>query len=227
MTPTTTKEHPIIFSGEMVRAILAGRKRQTRRMAKCLLPGGKNYTNAASHDEWLRKRVAQCPYGVVGNRLWVRETWRETFDPYQTRVIEYKSGGSRLTDGKSVFHGKHACTSYLPAWRPSIYMPRYISRLALTITGIRIERLQAISEKDAKAEGCERHYCSPEDTATCKPGTPERALAERFEGGYLTAKNQFINLWDSINGKRCPWSSNPWVWVVGFAVEKGGAKCPK
>src|SRR5258705_2581679 len=95
-------------------------------------------------------------------------------------------------------------------------MPKIAARLWLEITDVLVERVREISEADAIAEGCKSHYCSPEDTASCEPGTPERALAERLEGGYLTAKCDFSSVWDSINRKTYAWKSNPWVWCLTF-----------
>lgn len=162
----TARERPIMFSAPMVRAILAGRKTQTRRVVRFLPP-------------------RPCPYGVPGDRLWVRETWcADGLDDGSAPLYHFRADGD---------HDPEA------TWRPSIFMPRTACRIVLDVTGVRIERVQDISEADAKAEG-------PELLPDPMQDTPRR-----WRDSYRT-------LWDSINGKRAPWDSNPWVWVVEFKV---------
>lgn len=180
----TTGEKPILFSGPMVRAILAGRKSVTRRIAPVLLPADKNYIREAEDTaDWCAKRAAQCPFGQPGDRLWVRETCAiETDLATGDQRVAYRADGD------------------LPfGWTSPIHMPRWASRLTLEILSVRVERLQAITEADAVAEGV----------------AVEQAGIERSFGEAI-ALAQFRILWDQINGKRAPWASNPWVWRVEF-----------
>ena len=160
------KEIPILFSSPMVRAILDGRKSQTRRVVKSL---------------------HLCPYGEKGSILWVRET----FVALSKDNILYRAD-DRYPDSITPLK-----------WKPSIFMPRWASRITLEITGVRVERLQDISEEDALTEGCENYLCGGYDFSyhgyECKP-----------------AVANYRRLWDSINGKKYPWKSNPLVWVISF-----------
>ncbi|MCU2337811.1 hypothetical protein N8Q16_16095 [Enterobacter hormaechei subsp. steigerwaltii] len=205
------KERGIIFNGEMVRAILDGRKTQTRRIMKvqpsdgfhpthngydldlnahwytpgvvdkngCLQPAKKDVFGVADENEGYT-----CPFGAVGDRIWVRETFCAVPDH------EEPAGCSALlyaADGNGPY-GK---------WTPSIHMPRWASRLTLEITGVRVERLRDLSEDDAKSEGI----------------TPS-------SGGVLPGWEYRINfrdLWMSIYGAD-NWETNPWVWVIEFKV---------
>lgn len=128
-------EHPIIFSGPMVRAILRGQKTQTRRIAR--------WDQRFPPDAELRDElVCHCPYGSAGDLLWVRETWSSILDDARTdseRVV-YRADLGSSADKVQV-------------WRPSIHMPRWASRLTLRIAEVRVQRLQEISEEDAEAEG--------------------------------------------------------------------------
>lgn len=184
------RERPILFSGAMVRAILNGRKNQTRRVVR---PDGD------PTDSALR-----CPYGAPGDRLWVRETWAvgRVFDrtrPAEIPTVERDVPVWWRADGfaeESDNRGR---------WRPSIHMPRWASRITLDIVSVRVERLQAITEADAFAEGVEAN-----PYVMCD-GTTDEAMS-------ISARDNFRALWDSINGKRlgCSWGANPWVWVVEF-----------
>lgn len=174
------KERPILFSGEMVRAILDGRKTQTRRVVKPPPP-----SNSGGTSE-IFALAKQCPYGQPGDWLWVRETWA----PAATEGYDKRDDGGliwyRATD-------ERVC---MGPWRPSIFMPRQVSRIMLEITDVRVERLQDITEEDAKAEGVAAWH----DTANGTVYRPE-----------------FEMLWDSINGKRgYGWDMNPWIWVIEF-----------
>lgn len=182
------KEHPILFSGPMVRAILEGRKTQTRRVIN---PQPKVvhdfYPDGTLETERLFRNGGRirCPYGVLGDRLWVRETWGK--DPYAHLSghipILYKVGPPSVDP------------DYPVPWKPSIHMPRWASRITLEVVEVRAQRLQDITEEDAVAEG-----------VNCAVG------------GFITTNpvNAFHGLWDYINGKRAPWDSNPWVWAVTF-----------
>jgi len=208
------KERPILFSGAMVRAILAGRKTQTRRVMKDAPLGAAAYCLGVYKGVWgIHEDVNRdegvhrfkCPYGVPGDRLWVRETWApsKALDDVPTMRLasgfpcEYRAGGTSI-DGleRLVERG---------GWRPSIFMPRKASRILLEVTEVRVERLQGISEADAMAEGVERIELGPFQVA----GLPVHPMTSSY-------KEAFEKLWETINGKRAPWASNPWVWVVGF-----------
>lgn len=197
------KERPILFGAPMVRAILAGRKQQTRRVAKPVKHPdlGNIYTPGALVLEHEPRHVIEraCPYGTPGDRLWVRETWRTyaSLDDIPPRSIapgagvQYEAGGSNLI-GVNRLHG----TGKL---RPGMFMPRWASRITLEITAVRVERLQDISNEDALAEGITLH---PDHH-----GKPRDSLY----GPVQT----YRDLWESIDGQGS-WGVNPWVWVVEF-----------
>ncbi len=191
------KEHPIIFSTEMVKAILDGRKTQTRRVIKsqpprhwdAVKPIGWTWCFYKLDDPDFHGYVKR-PYGQVGDWLWVRETHTYICNPDSESddgVVLYKASANEVQRG-------------IYKWRPSIFMPRWASRITLEIVNIRIERLQEISEEDAKAEG----------------------IAVGRTGRYLPGNCDYATwafhiLWDSINAKRgYGWDSNPWVWVIEF-----------
>lgn len=195
------KERPILFSGAMVRAILGGLKTQTRRVFKF-----KETNQVPSHPDKLdftNYSPIHCPYGKPGDRLWVRETWNH-YDLWTPGPEGYGKAVYRATDepGKEV------------GWRPSIFMPRWASRINLEITNVRVERLNDISAEDVVAEGVDLH---PDNiTRDLEPYFPEPTddlIDDAWTAYYRTG---FAELWDKINGKKQPWSSNPWVWVVEF-----------
>ena len=205
-TAIEARERPILFSGAMVRAILEGKKTQTRRVVfteqarrhdkahrECWGADGYDVITASGEGlcrrEWrpdLIKSWVVCPYGQPGDRLWVRETWN--YADYDGALAPY----SGYEYAASVAPG------YVPEggrWRPSIHMPRRASRLLLEVTDVRAERVQDISHEDARAEG----------------------VQDVDEASYYAIAN-FRRLWDSINGARPggAWADNPWVWVVEF-----------
>ncbi|HAH3133304.1 hypothetical protein GKF31_23725 [Escherichia coli] len=196
------KERGVVFNDDMVRAILEGRKTQTRRPVKnvradnCLVirkPTKKRngvYTHVMDALEH-----GLCPFGNVGDRIWVRETFN-AFWLDNDVIQEIKDGvslASELCDYKADYSD-----SSKPAegWTPSIHMPRWASRILLEITDVRVERLHDMSEADAKAEGA-----SP---VTYKI-TPTEAV-------YRVG---FGDIWRGIYGQE-NWLSNPWVWVIEF-----------
>lgn len=204
------KDRPILFSGPMIRAILDGRKSQTRRIVR--LPGEKGIEFHGDIDVWAdtgggvweagechQGPIAsvchvRCPYGVPGDRLWCRETWNTQVGSFgESRPVVY-----RATDDER--HGP---------WRPSIFMPRWASRITLEVVSVRVERLQEITEEDAKAEGVELAVNGIEDI-----GGGETRPTKSFRQGFVYA-------WNEINAKRGPWASNPWVWVISFRREGG------
>jgi hypothetical protein len=197
----TVKERPILFSGEMVRAILDGNKIQTRRV---IVPQPPSLTEGVIFNPsafapdygWYFRPYgghAKCPYGQPGDRLWVRETWCNIMKDGLRPEIHYKADAERPY-----------IEDYDPSewkWRPSIHMPRSFSRINLIVTNIRVERVQSTSGRDAFAEGIELKGIIPQ------------SLLMQWEMG----RNEFKNLWDSINSKRgYGWDMNPWVWVIEF-----------
>lgn len=218
------KERPILFSAPMVNSILNGTKTQTRRIAKGvgIAPGiGQVLKGSDDIKEWPEF----CPYGKPGDRLWLRETWQGPIlddDEYE----EYRRNGkeSYLKPQYCVYRA----TDQLNAidedgnelnWRPSIHMPRWASRISLEITGIRVERLQDISEEDAIDEGLK---AITKDGKLIKYGIPDRdgyPGADDFGWNWgdwdKSPVLAYKRLWQSINGKGS-WDLNPFVWVIEF-----------
>ena len=189
--PYTAKNRPILFKSEMVRVILDGRKTQTRRVIKvewsrCL--------DLEEPDD-LQKAVDQCPYGIPGDFLWVRESFRAVNeyggDEWTTFAYpQYKDGqlGPITALQEDYFYKKNK-------WQSPIFTPRWASRISLKIMDVRVERLQSISYEDIKREG----------------------IQKKINGVSLDMKVDFYNLWDSINAKKgYGWQANPWVWVIEF-----------
>lgn len=213
------KERPILFSGPMVRALIDGRKSHTRRIVRVPDPGA--FVEAVEVREGVAffspsngpngARSVRCPYGQPGDWLWVRETF--------TRI---RGNGVRLwyrADGEPTDrNGNVLPTSPCePRWCPSIFMTRAESRLTLEVVSVRVERLHAITEEDARAEGVvEGRIPADEDG----PGRVGYVLGDDDGRCVLhpTRRKAFEVGWDGINGERAPWASNPWVWVVGFSV---------
>ena len=209
------KERPMLFSAPMVRAILDGRKTVTRRIVK------------ARDLEWmdvhqgLREpdNAERCPYGQPGDRLWVRESWSP--DPPDVDGWGYTAwAGCREGQIAGVperFRHPRFCNyaaDWLHGpirWTPSIHMPRWASRITLEVTGVLVERLQDISEKDAQAEGIER----TEDFFGC----PCWRVYGEPDGADVVAPDDPIgsyrSLWELINGPGS-WEQNPFVWVINF-----------
>lgn len=198
-------ERPILFSAPMVRALLSGAKTQTRRVVKPqpqILGDRTMFQGAMILDE-AALRTTFCPFGAPGDRLWVRETWapHEPRTPNQPRV-HYRADHPDWTTGDG---------GDIERWRPSIYLPRWASRITLEVTGVRVERLQAISEEDAKAEGVERFGDGTFHNYLCKLEQPcEDEFCPASE-----ARESFRSLWESINGADS-WALNPWVWALMF-----------
>lgn len=212
-------ERPILFSGPMVRAIMAWTKTQTRRVVKPGPPPGYDMlphrTGMLVHEQgwryggvdYKRDHVERCPYGVPGDRLWVREAWA----PRDAVALEEAADG----DLSNIFYRADDPSDYDTdgPWHPSIFMPRALSRLSLEVTAVRVERLHEISEADAKAEGADG-YVHGEG--------PVSRGALNVEPGYWHPsfyRDGFAYGWDTINAKRgYGWESNPWVWVIGFRL---------
>jgi hypothetical protein len=201
-------ERPILFSGAMVRALLAGWKTQTRRIIKPVQPRVDGRWPAG------RDPVPDCPFGRPGDRLWVRETWAlEQLDDGERVVWAADRAAAWRSSMEDCFYLE---SSYEPErWRSSIYMPRWASRLTLEVTGVRVERLQDISVVDAIAEGIGR----------LKRGTWTDYSEEMSASGWLDPRNSFQSLWTSINGTGS-WAANPWVWAIEFRrVEADAGRC--
>lgn len=240
------KEKPILFSAPMVRAILEGRKTQTRRCVPLDITGlmdtprgqediaaGYPFYETTDGEDVSVKDL--CRYGRSGDRLWVKETWRigawnidggiavdymadgccrkewlygadeEQFEKYCIQSTEDCEKAELPVDENGFYHWKDG--DYPCRKRPSIFMPRWASRIDLLIKNIRVERLQEIREEDAMAEGAESILVPP-------------------DGGSDPHVQGFRELWDSINGRPhktlgdISWDANPWVWVVEFEMVK-------
>lgn len=263
--PEVAKERPIIMTGESVRSILAGTKTQTRRIVTtrhpvnfigsagdeahpsdwCYFFDGPDHNGymvlGRGHDERHdHGRISiPCPYGEVGDRLWVREAWRlyesDKHNPWPDLpsrrgpdgLAFYREGFDRSPPGR---------------WRSPLFMPRWASRLTLEVAEVRVQRLQDISDKDARAEGVAAGRIPADDYG------PERiGFVFGSDDGrctlYPTERKAFAVGWDAINGKRrrrehiplgdpgygmmrtvvdetASWDSNPWVWTVSFSVKR-------
>jgi len=223
------KERPVIFNSEMVRAILSGGKRQTRRVMKPQVhsmarfadyktdlgyPTSKTHLWAGFYltEDSETPGYYKCPYGKIGDRLWVRETWSTDADIEAYRKanepvpIVYK--GDWDIDGITK---EEACDVGI-IWKPSIFMPRWASRIDLEITDIGVERVQDIKEKDCEAEGIE-----VAESIGDYAGALWTARTKKATFSFSDAQSAFQYLWDSINAKRgYGWDSNPWVWIIMF-----------
>lgn len=236
------KERPILFSGDMVRALLDGRKTQTRRIVK--LPhnnplgqweptsiGGPNGGRTAAGDTvplqgaiWHTRTgdSLMCPYGQPGDRLYVRETWAAYWGPPALGARVVTDAAVRQSDG-SIAHASAAeplSVRYAAdmdgeapfgrKWKPSIHMPRWASRITLEVTGVRVERLQDISENDAVAEGIRQHGEKCGWVNECQLSDGKRHFDSSAYGMYR-------QLWDDLNAARgYGWDANPWVWMIEF-----------
>ena len=197
------REHPLLMQGPLVRATLAGLKTQTRRPIKSQ---GLGYSSS-----W----AARCPLGQAGDRLWVRETFAIVHpcrdceagyvdDIKQPSVIpKDNAGGYWVPWYRSDWKGDDD-TERGFQWTPSIHMPRWACRLVLPLVSVRVERVQDITEADAKAEGVERISAGP--GWECWMGYGPSSSCK-------TARDSFRSLWISIYGE-ASWDANPWVWVA-------------
>ncbi|WP_434990091.1 hypothetical protein [Xanthomonas melonis] len=191
------RERPILFKGDMVRAILASAKTQTRRVMKVqpVRNGrfwevyGAGWSDGMSSVPAVpgHSLATNCPFGQLGDRLWVRETFSPIHSSVDGRLIE--------VDYRATYEHGHRMGDHLgipKLWKPSIHMPRDACRLVLEITDLRVERLQAISEADAQREGA---------------GDNVDYTRNR------TYRDDFRDIWTSTGGD---WDANPWVWAIGF-----------
>lgn len=204
------KERGILFKDFLVRKILAGEKTQTRRLLKS------TGTAAPVEEPWISDQgvffscatdgtsaIVKCPYGTPGDRLWVRETWLQWACPQHD---EGQPPGTRCDcdDPKSL---RYRADGEIPAvrWKPSIFMPRWASRITLELTEVRVQRVQDITRADAIAEGMD---------------------SRSFKQGYCP-RAEFCEAWDRISADRGgSWAANPWVWALTFrrveAKERAG-----
>ena len=190
-------EHPILFSGPMVRAILHRRKTQTRRVIKPQ-PTDEKRTNSYYRFDWKGRIWTHlsdpiCPYGNPGDLLWVRETWMpnpgdEVAPDHDIHPYIYRADEAHY--GPQI------------KWKSPIYMPRWVSRLTLRITNVRVERVQEMNFYDWVADFA--------------PTFMQQERARQSFVGMQNMVEMATELWDSINAKRAPWESNPWVWVLTF-----------
>lgn len=240
-------ERGMIFTAESVRAILAGRKTQTRRIAhKCNMHDGMKtapvkwaeVVHPARESGWVawypggapdlaeftKQQYAkgfECPYGAVGGHIWVRETYRECDMSGDKPIVccepwefSFEYAADRPVDVPGFKYSR---------WKSSIFMPRKASRITLQVTGVRLERLQEITEADAIAEGLTTETPADFPCPRCKgqgvyPGFGESYGVTEFDCEVCdTSRKRFAISWDTINGKRgFDWESNPWVWVREF-----------
>ncbi|AKL08552.1 MULTISPECIES: ASCH domain-containing protein [Klebsiella] len=197
-------ERGMIFNAEMVRAILDGRKTQTRRIVK--LQPDEDGLAKVTNGPWVdtSERNYRCPFGDVGDRIWVRETWAEAGASAPNLKL-YRANYPEHVPS----HYENVPPANEIRWTPSIHMPRWASRILLEITDVRVERLNAINERDAQAEGV---------------GKLRGGFWQHYQPGWtqhqLSARGSFVTLWKSIYGEES-WNSNPWVWVVEFKRIEG------
>ncbi|HHT7498140.1 TPA: hypothetical protein ACT1U4_003041 [Klebsiella pneumoniae] len=235
------KERGMIFNGEMVRAILDGRKTQTRRIMapqpaddieRGIFPNPEVIGWKSSRRHKHGSTTAHfCHYGKPGDRIWVRETWGVVSHAFSddglmidwvpdrpaTAIHEMPFGNGYYSgyaiyaaDGDFTWGDDDGYEDGRLCWKPSIHMPRAASRILLEITDVRVERLNAISQEDAQAEGMELTGWRP-------------TYSDPDSGGeVMTPYDNFAELWSSIYGDES-WKANPWVWVISFKRVEGGA----
>jgi hypothetical protein len=214
-------DRPILFSAEMVRAILKGKKTQTRRVIKPQPTGATSWLPHIEASGFYPDKISAkperlvCKYGQPGDLLWVRETWCAHWGtppsdaPQSYRIVNgdelppIKQENGDLyqptpSDIMTVWYGAEGDKPFHMEWKPSSHMPRWASRITLRITDVRVERLQNITEDDARAEGC--------DSA---------AWEDEAGNGINSYRESFAFLWGQIKGPDA-WQANPWVWAISF-----------
>lgn len=216
------KTRPIIFNSEMVKAVLDGRKTQTRRVMKPQPPEGADLFHFIKDEEWAKKREIDnswsyfmpgngdmwpcndedkviCPYGKPGDRLWVRESWhcQQTISHTCNAAIHYKADDTWEWKNYLI---PRAIPKLSQKYKASIHMPRWASRIKLEITDVRVERVQDISEEDARKEGWMKNVFGP--------GNFYRAFESLWDGEKYGGLN--------MAKKGFGWDKNPWVWVIEF-----------
>lgn len=215
-------ERGMIFNGEMVRALLDGRKTQTRRPIKWKQTRFTEIGEREDGSKWQWSEDAEhacdfwhpCPFGAVGDRIWIRETWARYNIDQNSHDMAYRA----TTPEDWPEEGR---------WRPSIHMPRWASRILLEITNVRVERLNAISEEDAQREGVHTEVWDQTVVARNYAARDEFFQFWSEDMPHYVEMNQlyrssFRSLWESIYGAE-NWLANPWVWVIEFKRIEGGA----
>lgn len=187
------KERGMIFNGAMVRAILDGRKTQTRRPAN---PTTANLLDLQAQYPHKKYNIS-CPFGAVGDRLWVRETWAQAGASAPDLKL-YRANYPENVPS----HYENVPLEKDVRWKPSIHMPRWASRILLEIADVRVEQVQSISQADAIAEGAPLSHPSI-DAVSQDQGFPD------------FSRSWFGQTWQSIYGAES-WQNNPWVWVIEF-----------
>lgn len=224
-------ERPILFSAPMVRALLNGTKTQTRRVIKPQPPARYEFGSGFRLGQYTQTRVDRngfqregldvfgihdvdgewgrvCPYGAPGDRLWARETWLVRSQDARGEIDWDRHNAERDAMGRmpwaSVVYAANSWETKVDGekWRPSIFMPRWASRITLEITEVRVQRLHDITDEDAVAESCPPRGPQPKGVGSqvFDPDSPIKA---------------FERLWRSINGDAA-WFDNPWVWALTF-----------
>ena len=210
------REKGLIFNSEMVRAILDGRKTQTRRPIKWKQTRFTEIGEREDGSKWPWSEDAEhacdfwhpCPFGAVGDRIWVRETWSSDFaNYYPNDRVWYAADNNRqldidMVDGVRGIYSPESDVHVPFRWHPSIHMPRWASRILLEITDVRVERLNAISQADAIAEGA-------------PPSHPSIDCVSQEYGFPDFSRSWFGQTWQHIYGEES-WDANPWVWVIKF-----------
>ena len=217
------RERPILFSGAMVRAILAGEKTQTRRAVKLQPRSHADIGHHGAGMPFIRnpdvlKRNLSCPYGSPGDRLWVREcfaAWWTTATGKRSHVMGYRAD---INDPDWDGFGAEDPWWLEAKWEPSIHMPRTFSRITLEVSGVRVQRLHAITT-DLLAEGIRSPACEESGNPLIDVSTPNGPAAvltrEQFSDRDALLRAHWAALWCSING-RASWDANPWVWALTF-----------
>lgn len=223
---TPFKQRPILFSTEMVRAILEGRKTMTRRILKVEVDArGLRWCNPKTGWEDWHGNPVRCPYGKLGDILWVREnfyeygSWQRRHNPKKGRIEWYFAGKGQyayLGDPlESIVEKKRVYDKLGWYKRSSLFMPKEAARLFLRITDIRVECLQDISEEDAIAEGIQPLLMSGAQKVELGQLYLDYSKKTELFNDGVHPEHSFYTLWESINGAGS-YDSNPWVWVVSF-----------
>lgn len=242
------KERPILFSAPMIRAILSGTKTQTRRVVKPQPPMyfDRHCWFDAPVYGWTREpepatdwHKVKCPYGKLGDRLWVRETFSTSgLTKYHETGKKNDHGGPGDPCCAFAATGTYKCGKRIPdaalatgshKWKPSIFMPRWASRITLEITEVRVQRLVEISFEDCLCEGVVgtqqwKDVTVDEIRSGSSSISPEDVDAAIDAGWNAYARSAYQRLWDSINGKKAPWDSNPWIWALTFKLATDGGR---